>query len=142
MTVALEKVKGRCKLRDLRYSRDPTMSIVAIVRLMVGFLCVCLTFPVSLINNVLCVVRVPNKCFWGSWTSTSWKAKSSFAGVIPERDALIDVRERQEQRNSMTEGRSRMTLTNQGAVPLYLSRVGRAEMGIAAGPIYSPHEIK
>ena len=33
-------------------------------------------------------------------------------------------------------------LTDQGAVPLYLSRVGRAGMGIAAGPIYSPDEIK
>lgn len=53
--------------------------------------------------------------FWDSWTSTSWKATSSFAGVIPERDTLIDVGERQEQSNSMTEGKSRMAMAQ--AVP-------------------------
>lgn len=92
------------------------------------------------------VVRVAINHFWDSWTSTSWKAKSSFAGVIL-RDTLIDVREWQEQSNSVTKGRSRMTitqgsaLTDEAAVPLYLSRVGRAGMGIA-GPVYSPDETK
>lgn len=39
MTVALEKVKGRCKLRDLISSRDLRTRIVAIVRFIGGFLC-------------------------------------------------------------------------------------------------------
>lgn len=84
MTVALEKVKGTCKLRDLISSRDLRTRIVAVIRFMGGFLCVRLAFPVSLINNVPYVVRVPINHFWDSWTSTSWKAKSSFAGVILE----------------------------------------------------------
>ena len=37
MTVALEKVKGRCKLGDLRYPRDLRTRSVAIVRFMGGF---------------------------------------------------------------------------------------------------------
>lgn len=41
MTVALGKVKGRCKLRDSRYSRGLRTRIVAIVKFMGGFF-VCL----------------------------------------------------------------------------------------------------
>lgn len=56
MTVALENIKDRCKLRDLRYSRDLRTMTVAIRRFMDGFLCVCLTFPVFLINNVPLII--------------------------------------------------------------------------------------
>jgi len=56
MTVAFGKVNGRCKLRGLRYSRELRTRIVAIARFMGGFLCVRLTFPISLINSVPYVV--------------------------------------------------------------------------------------
>lgn len=62
MTVALGKVKGRCKLRDLRYSRGLRTRIVAIVKFMGGFLCVCLTFLVSLINSAPYIVPTNNFC--------------------------------------------------------------------------------
>lgn len=55
MIVALEKVMGRCKLRDLRYSRDLRSRTVAIGRFM-G------VFPLSRLchqENVSYVVRVP-----------------------------------------------------------------------------------
>lgn len=55
MIVALEKVMGRCKLRDLRYSRDLRSRTVAIGRFM-G------VFPLSRLchqENVSYIVRVP-----------------------------------------------------------------------------------
>lgn len=96
MTVVLGRVMDRCKLRDLRYSRDLRPRTVAIGRFMGVFHLSRLYHQ----QNVSYVVRVPINHFWDSWTSTSWDIKSNFEGIIPERDTLIDVRKQQKQSSS------------------------------------------
>lgn len=52
---------------------------------------------------------------------------------------IEQLRDRREMEDDHSTG---SVLNDQGAVSLYLSRVGRAVVGIAAGLIYSPDEIK
>lgn len=53
MTVALENIKDRRKLRDLRYSRDLRTMTVAIRRLMDGFFCVSVS-PFQSFSSTMC----------------------------------------------------------------------------------------
>lgn len=54
---------------------------------------------------------------------------------------MIDVREWQDRMEIKDDHTTASALTAQGAVPLYLSRVGGAGMGVAVGLIYCSDEI-